>query len=279
MELPLRAALAALMTLSLVACNGSGSSSINPFVPSRGTVRFINGSPDVGSVDVAVGTPNVPNFRALPYAGSAQNAATNSNPGISQYTQFNSSTQNIFVYNAGTAQRISVPQSSINIVSRGRVTVVLTGSVAKGNLRLVSFTEHLFTTILGSASVAFHHASQQFVTTHFTVGNQPAPAGTGTVCASGFAVIPPALAFGVSPPTFQEGLPSYAQSGIGFCAQSGATILTLLPSNLNAGNSGNVMPFTGAGAVNSDQNLSIYLIDGPSGSNQPALVGVFDPNN
>jgi hypothetical protein len=271
----LAAALGVVAALSLAACNGGGSS-VNPFAPSRGTVRFINASPDAGTIDVAVGTANSPNFTGLPYAGTAQNPTTNSNAGISAYTPFNAPTQALFIYKSGTTTQITVPQTTVTITPNGRTTLVLTGSAAKGTLRVATFNEHLFKTIATAGSVAFHHASQAFATTKFTVGAQAATSST-TACSTGFAVIPPQITFGVSP-TFQEGVPP-APTGVAFCVQSGSSLLTLLPSQVDASNTGNVMPFTGTGSVNSDQNLSIYAIDGPIGSGKPVLVGVFDPDN
>ena len=39
------------------------------------------------------------------------------------------------------------------------------------------------------------------------------------------------------------------------------------------------MPFTFNGNANTDQNLSIYAIDGPTAVHTPVLIGVFDPDN
>ena len=104
------AVLGAIGLLSLVACNGSATS-INPFSPSRGTLRIINGSPDVGTVDVAIGIANRPNFTGLSYAGNSQNPSTNSNAGISQYVPFNAPQQNIYVYKTGTSSQSPVSTS------------------------------------------------------------------------------------------------------------------------------------------------------------------------
>jgi len=272
------AALSAVAMVSLAACNGSGGSSVNPFVAQRGTLRFINGSADAGTVDVAIGTANQPNFRGLPYAGSAQNPSSNSNAGISPYTQFNAPNQAIFVYQTGTTTQLKIPQSSVTITPNGRTTVVLTGSVAKGTLRVVTFSEHLFTTVATAGSVAFHQASQAFATTKFTVGAQAAGSTSGSTCTASFSVIPPQIAYAVSPPTFQEGVPA-APTGVAFCVQGAGKLLTMLPSQVDSNNAGNVMPYTGAGSVNNDQNLSIYLIDPMASGTTPVLVGVFDPDN
>jgi len=271
------AALCAAAVALLAGCNGS-STSFNPFSPSRGTLRIINGSPDVGTVDVAIGVANHPNFTALPYAGNSQDPSSNANAGISQYVPFNAPQQNIYVYQAGTSNQIAFPQSSVTITPNGRTTVVLTGSVAQHNLRFATFSEHLFKTVQGSASVSFHHASREFVTKTFTVGDQAAT--SSSACAASFATIPPAAIFSASPPTFQEGLPaSVASAGIQFCSSGAGTTLGLLPSQVDGGNAANVMPYDGPTAVNGDQNLSIYIIDGPLGSGKPLMVGVFDPDN
>ena len=116
------------------------------------------------------------------------------------------------------------------------------------------------------------------MTKSFVVGDQAAT--SSSTCSAGFSQIPPAIIFGASPPTFQEGLPSsVASSGIQFCATGAGKTISLLPSQVDGGNTGNVMPYSGATAVNGDQNLSIYLIDGPLGGGTPVLVGVFDPDN
>jgi hypothetical protein len=244
---------------------------VNPFVPSRGTVRFINASPDVGSVDVAIGVAGSPNFTSLAYAG----AAPDGDGGISQYTQFNGPTQNIFVYPAGQdTSPISVKSTSITIVPNGRNTVILVGEKAKGNLRLVNFTEHLFKTVSGAASVSFHDASPTAGPTTYTVGYYPI---------SSLAQQTPigSIVFPSNQPTFQEGInSSIAQAGIGFYAKGGAGLpLTLTPSQVDPNNANNVMPFNFNGNVNADQNLSIYMIDGPAPGYAPKLVGIFDPDN
>jgi len=262
----------------LAACNGS-STSVNPFAPSRGTLRFINGSPDAGTVDVAIGKANQPNFTGLVYAGTGFNASTNANAGISSYTQFNAPTQNIYLYTSGTSNQITVPQTSVTITPSGRTTVVLTGSAAKKTLRLVQFNEVLYTTVTGAASVSYHHASTANASTRYTVGIYPFVSSTGS-CTTGFAQIPPPIVFAAKP-TFQIGIQQYASTGIGFCAYSAsaATGVTILPSQVDVNDTGNVMPFTGTGNINSDQNLSTYLIDGPASVGHPVLVGVFDPDN
>jgi hypothetical protein len=270
--------LATVAIASLTGCNG-GSSSVNPFAPSRGTVRFIDGSPDAGTVDVAIGKANQPNFTGLVYAGTGFNSSTNSNAGISSYTPFNAPTQSIFIYQSGTSTQISVPQSSITITPNGRTTIVLTGSVAKKNLRLVQFNEVLYSTVAGAASVSFHHASVANATTKYTVGIYPFVSSAGS-CTTGFAQIPPQIIFATKP-TVQIGIAQYASTGIGFCAYSSAAAsgVTITPSQVDVSNTANVMPFSGTGSINGDQNLSTYLIDGPSSAGHPVLVGVFDPDN
>src|ERR1700737_73302 len=123
--------LGALALFSLAACNGS-STGVNPFTPSRGTLRFINASPDAGPVDVAIGVAGHPNFSSIPYAGTGGTGV-----GISAYIPFNAPTQNIYVYHAGQdTTPITLNMASVTIVPSGRNTVLLVGESAKGTLRL-----------------------------------------------------------------------------------------------------------------------------------------------
>jgi len=265
----LSAALVALGLLaSLTACNGS-STSVNPFVPSRGTVRVINGSPDVGAIDVAIGKAGQPNFSNVVYAGSSTGSV-----GISQYIQFNAPTQNIYVYVAGQdSTPISVGMSSITIVPSGRNTLVLTGEKANGTLKLVNFTEHIFKTVSGSASVGFHDASPKAGSVSYSVGYNPA-SNTSQLTTIG------TMTYGSNQPIVQEGInAAIATTGIGFFAQGGGNFLSLTPSQVDPNNTTNVMPFNFNGNSNADQNLSIYMIDGASTAHTPVLVGVFDPDN
>jgi hypothetical protein len=256
------------LLLSLTACNGS-STSVNPFVPSRGTVRFINASPDVGTVDVAVGKAGSPNFTSISYAGTSTGSV-----GISQYVQFNAATQNVYVYATGQdTTPIKVGLTSMVIVPNGRNTLVLTGEKANGTLALVNFTEHIFRTASGSASTSFHDASPKAGSTAYTVGYYPT-ASTTQLTSIGTIVYPS------NTPTFQEGLnSSTALAGIGFFSRGKGATLTLTPSQVDPNNATNIMPFNFNGNANQDQDLSIYMIDGPSPLNAPALIGVFDPDN
>ncbi len=252
---------------ALSACNGS-STSVNPLAPSRGTVRFINASPDAGPVDVAIGVPGSPNFTNLSYAGGSSPA------GFSQYTPFNGPTQNIYVYAAGLdSTPLSVGTTSISVVPNGRNTIVLVGEKANNTLHLVDFTEHLFRTVSGAASVSFHDASPRAGSTSYAVGYYPT-ATPSQLTSIGTIVYPS------NQPTFQEGISSaIAQAGIGFYAQGGGNQLTLTPSQVDPNNASNIMPFTFNGSANADQNLSIYMIDGAGASHTPTLVGIFDPDN
>jgi hypothetical protein len=260
------AALGTLAMLALSACNG-GSSSINPFAPSRATVRFINASPDAGPVDVAIGIAGRPNFTNLTYAGGGPGV------GISQYVPFNAPTQNIYVYHAGQdTTPITLNMTSVTIVPNGRNTILLAGEAAKGNLKLINFTEHLFTTPAGAASASFHHAAPDYPTT-FSVGYYPIATPTSTTSIG-------TIAYPSNQPTFLQGLPpSIASAGIGFYAQGAGKTVTITPSQVDPNNTANQMPFNFNGSANTDQNLSTYLIDSPSTVAAPTLIGVFDPDN
>ncbi len=256
------------LLVSLTACNGSATS-VNPFVPSRGTLRVINGSPNVGAINVAIGKAGQPNFTNVAYAGQSTGSV-----GISQYVQFNAATQTVYVYVAGQdTAPISVGLTSVVIVPNKRNTLVLTGEKANGTLKLVNFTEHIFQTASGSASVSFHPASPKAGNVPYSVGYYPTASATQLTTIG-------SMTYGSNQPTFQEGINgAIATAGIGFFARGGGNTLTLTPSQVDPNNTANVMPFTFNGNANTDQNLSIYAIDGPTAVHTPVLIGIFDPDN
>jgi hypothetical protein len=299
LKVPL-AVLSVASVLALVACNGA-SSSFNPFVQQRGTVRFINASPDVGAVDFAIGAAGKPNFKAVPYAGTAGTGFGGDggcSTGICTYTQFNAATQNVFLYAAGqdtTPIPVAHNLTSIAIPANQRVTVALVGEKANGTLALITFNETLFTTVQGAASAQFHNAAPSTAGTAWTYGGvnlPPSSSGNG-LPTSGGVPFQPSLTYPTNTTSAVIGLPSplTPTSGIAFYAYGGpasaapqppANALGIFPDQVDPSNAGNVMPFSAG--PNSDQNLSIFVIDslGSVGSSGPVtqkLVGVFDPDN
>jgi hypothetical protein len=67
-------------------------------------------------------------------------------------------------------------------------------------------------------------------------------------------------------------LPASAANGIGFYANSPANA-RLLPSQLDPNDTTNALPFV------SDNNVSIFVLDGAIGTSNLQLVGAIDPDN
>lgn len=270
---PLALALSLASALSLAACSNSTASGGSTPVITSGAVRFINASPDGLVVDVAIGTAGHPVFLSVPYAGN-----TGSNYGFTPYAHYVGPSQNIYVYPSGQdSSPLALNLSSVPIVPGGRTTVVLTGQKQENTLKLVTFAEHIFQTASGAAAVSFHDAS----TTEsgpFNVGYTPA---SSTSQRTSIGTASPANPAGQ--PVFLANLPqSVASVGINFYAQgagSGSSQLNLLPNHVDPSNANNQMPANLNGNPNADQNLSVYVIDGPGPpAGSPTLIGIFDPN-
>lgn len=274
------AAAAFVALLSTGACTNSTSGPAPTFGP--GWLRFINASPDVGTVDIAIGTPGKPFWSNVPYASRYVGGH---NVGIVPWAQFNATTPSIFIYPAGhDGSPISLNLTSVTLLPNARVTLVLMGEKSSGSLQLVSFSEHLFSSGPGFASVSFYHASPFVGGSPFLVGYAPLGSPSqrhqiGTVYQPGVL-----LPSGTDKPVFADNLPQgIASAGISFYAQDvqpGVPTFTLLPSQIDPNDPQSVMPDPRNGNSNADQDLSVYLIDGlgpPLGF--PTLIGVFDPNN
>lgn len=254
--------------LGLAACTGSNGTSViaNPFDPGS-TVRFLNGSPDAGGVDVAIGQANNIVFRNVTYGT------------ISLYTKYGTSNSpDIYVYRTGTSTLIGSKQlpdgntgtAQVVLAAKTRNTLVLAGYAgAPGNAALVKFQEHIFNTGAGLGAVQFHHAATGLQNTTIDVGYYPinSPASRTQLGTVSFGLTPFATEPLPNPPS---------GSGIGFYMLGGA--FTIAPSQVDATDTTNVMPINGA-TQNNDQNLSIYLIDGPGAFGTASLFGVFDPEN
>jgi hypothetical protein len=258
---------------SPAACSNSTSASGgHAFGP--GSLRFINASPYLGNVDVAVGTAGKPFWTNVPYASRYVGGH---NIGITAWAQFSTPAPSIFIYRAGhDGTPIPLNLTSVTLLPNSRVTLVFYGD--KGLHRLVSFSEHIFSSGPGMASVSFHHASLTVDGSPFLVGY--APLGSPSQQHQIGTVFSPRQ----NCCAFADNLPQgIASTGIMFYAQDvqpGIPTFTLLPSQVDPSDSLSVMPNPANGNSNADQNLSLYLVDGlgpPLGF--PTLIGVFDPNN
>jgi len=237
----------------LAGCGGAsapGSSS------GTGYVRFLHGSPDQTAIDFDLPANTVYvsdlQFKALTAyqpipVGTYSVGAT---PHGSTTAINNASTNNDFVVGAGQ-----------------RYTVILGGTRANSNQQLCIINETLFATASGSASAQFSNCSPTNYGTvgSVTIGYYPYTNGTaGTPVALG------TLSLGV--PSGVLALPASAANGVGFYAAS-PTTGSLLPVALDPNDTTNALPFV------SDQNVSIFILDGPVGGSTLTMVGAIDPND
>jgi hypothetical protein len=244
-------------------------------------VRFINASPDAGPVNVSITASGNPLWTSVPYVATAKGfghggADGACGSGICAYHPVSPGPEDVAV--AGASAPLIGNKGGVVAGPGQHVTIVLVGEVAKGNLSLLAFGEPVYVTSPGGASVSYHDASPG------SVAQQPWTPGAFPISnPSGVVAFVPALSY---PPTGVTAVANIAapvpSQGIGFSIaplSGGAGTLVFTPNLIDPSNAGNVMPFANAGALqNGEQNLSLYLIDGPSPNFAPAIVGVFDPN-
>jgi hypothetical protein len=250
--------------LTVVALAGCGGASA-PNGASGGSayVRFLNGSPDQTAIDfdLPAGTRYIPdlNFKALTTYQSI--AAGTYSVGATPV-----GSPNALTYTVDGTQYTTVNNTFV-VTANHRYSVVLGGSRTNLNLTLCIFDESLFTTASTAAAVQFNNCSptNSSVVGTIAVGYYPYTNSTvGT----------PVLITSLSDTTTSgiTALPASAANGIGFYAAS-PTSGSLLPVQLDANDTTNALPFV------SDNNVSIFVLDGPIGGSTLTMVGAIDPNN
>lgn len=268
---------------SLTGCGGSNNAlgPIGSFGPggNNAQVRFVNGSPDAGPVQIFID-----NAQQFCQSGTTGSACSVSYGQITSFAVNVSAGQHTVVFKDKSGSQISIPSGALSVNSGFHYSLVLTGELhpASGGaakLGLSTFTDEPFSTPGGGAAVNVRYASPYMAATNssplqfgYFLNNNPSTTGTiGTTDAFGSETTP-------------QGLPSSALSvPITFFAGS-ATGPTVTPSQIDSTKcSANTMPC-------STGNLSLYLIDGPASSSSPVgtppagisssaragFVGVFD---
>ncbi len=268
-------ALAGILGATLTGCGGS-SSSVPGFGTNNGFIRFVNGSPDTGAVDVIVDGNKV-NTSPLAYGG------------ITAYQSLSATgTHTLTIDVAGTSTPVASFSNQSVAANGGTYTsLVISGSqhpVNSGDtLNLLKFNDTAYASAT-NGNVNFHNAASAIA------GTQP------SVNFGWFVATSPTTnqQLGNSQPvggvTGPQALPTNAaaSASIGFYAVSATSGgYTILPSAIDAtGCATNKYPCNSG-------NLSLYLIDGPAASSQPAagpypngmtsssmagFVGIFDAN-
>lgn len=267
----------------LAGCNGSSSNALGPIGnlgpgSNNAQVRFVNGSPDAGPVQVLI--DNQQQFCSGTTTGSGCSVSYGQ---VTTYAVNLTAGQHAIVLKDQNGNTITVPTGTVSVNSGFRYSVVLTGELhpsytGSPNLTVTTFTDEPFGTPSGGAAVNFHYASTYLSTTN------PAPLQFGYFLnnsAAGAATLGQTVSFG-SESTPQGLPPSALNVPITFYAGS-ATGTTVTPSQIDSAKcASNAMPC-------STGNLSLYLIDGPAASTSPVtppagisasansvFVGTFD---
>ena len=267
-------AFAAITAMSLAGCNG-GSSSIPGFGTNNGFVRFVNGSPDIGAIDVLIDGNKI-NTSPLAYGQ------------VTAYQQLSSTGSHAVTINvSGTGTSVgNIADKPIGANGSTYTSFVLAGELHPVNPadtpNLLQFTDTTYSSST-NGNVNFHNAapvltsSQPSVNFGWYVSTAPTTfTQLGTSEAVGGVTGPQPLSANAP-----------ASAGVGFYAvsASGTGAITTLPSNIDpTGCATNKYPCNSG-------NLSLYLIDGPAASTQPTagpypagissttqagLVGIFD---
>jgi hypothetical protein len=250
----------------LTACNSSSSNPLGPiagFGPGGNTaqVRFVNGSPDAGPVQIFI--DNQQQFCAN---GTTGNSCTVSYGQITTYAVNLNPGSHAITLKDANGNSITIPNASVSVNGGGKYSIVLAGELhpsyaSAPNLGITTFTDQPYNTPAGGAAVNFWYAST------YLAAKNPAPLQFGYFInnnTSGATPLGQTTGFGSE--TTPQGLPASALNvPIAFYAGS-ATQTTVTPSQIDSTKcSSNSMPC-------STGNLSLYLIDGPAASTSPTGV-------
>lgn len=273
-----------LLAGGLAGCNGSSSNPLGPIGNlgpggNNAQIRFVNGSPDAGAVQIFVD-----NQQQFCSNGATGTGCAVSYGQVTTYALNLGAGQHSIVLKDQNGNAITIPSGTLSVNSGFRYSVVLTGELHPSyggtpNLGLTTFTDQPFNTPGGGAAVNFHYASTYMAATnssplqfgYFTNNNPAGAAPLGSTDAFGSETTP-------------QGIPASALNvPITFFAGTAAGGPAVTPSQIDSSKcSSNALPC-------STGNLSLYLIDGPAASTAPVtppsgisssakavFVGVFD---
>lgn len=246
--------------VALAACGGGTGSS--PFSPNSGkaSVRFVNGSPDAGSIEVFIDNQQQFCSNGASGSGCALSYGT-----ITTYAVNLSAGAHAVILRDSSGTQINVPNfsGSLSVNNGSKYSLILAGELhpsytSSPTLTVATVNEQPFT---GGAAVNFHQASPYVqhlngsggVQFGYYTGSTPSTNALGQPAAFGSATNP-------------QVLPSGAQNvPITFYAVSPTSGFTATPSQISTSCSSNAMPC-------STGNLSLYLIDGPAATTSPTGI-------
>ncbi|HEY1726909.1 MAG TPA: DUF4397 domain-containing protein [Candidatus Baltobacteraceae bacterium] len=145
----------AALAISLASCGGGGSTT--PNTTGTASIRFINGSPDAGNIDVLVNGKVVASNVAYAQVSAYTSLTVGTQPLPQVAFVKTGTTTNLFPANGTTPQTFQLgaaANSKVTVVLEGRATLI--GSLG---LQVGAFIEPTITTPTSEYSVVFHHAS------------------------------------------------------------------------------------------------------------------------
>ncbi len=282
--------LCAVGAVVLSGCN-SGNDIISTTTPTS-AIRYLNGSPDLGSVDVyvtaATGTPST---TALAYGA------------LDAYADITSKAYTIIVTATGAPSSTKLTCTLPALAANTRYTLVIAGKVAGGTsatgLQCQLFPETVYSLPPSQFQLAVHHASPganaaSLSTVSFGLysagtTNYQLPSGTATFVST----LTSGTATGSATNALVQAVSTAPGLGVYVSTQTGVAPTTVLatttPAQATVGLSGatgaqnfmNFMPYTTTnlttGAVTTVSSvLSVYMIDSTTNASGVALVCAMD---
>lgn len=251
----------------LAGCGGGSGNALGPISGlgpggNSAQIRFVNGSPDAGPVQIFI--DNQQQFCASGTSGSSCSVSYGQ---VTTYAVNLKAGQHAIVLKDQSGNSISIPAGTVSVNGGARYSVVLTGELhpsyaSAPNLTVTTFTDQPFNTPSGGAAVNFHDASA------YMAAKNPAPLQFGYFTNSNTSTatsLGQTVTFGGE--TTPQGITNTAALNVPITFYAGsATGTTITPSQIDSTKcSSNAMPC-------STGNLSLYLTDGPAASTSPTSV-------
>ena len=264
------------VAVSLAACGGSSivpgataPPTPNPNSTGTAVVRFVAGSPDIGTTTAPgnfdVYVDGVLLLSQLPY--SAVTPYYLISGGVTHKIEFDT---------PGTTTAI-VPAVTTPVLSGAnkQITVVLAGTAAKNNVQMQLFSEPAYTSTTLQGAVNFHHSAPSYASNidwgTYSPGSMNYSVSSTVTFARGAAPVPQPI------PSLVPAAAATAP-GIGFyviangqrASSTTAPAAKLEPVTIDPANTADLFPFPG------DYHLSIFAIDPKGATTVVQLVARFD---
>jgi hypothetical protein len=219
---------------AIAGCGGAGgiTTSVAPTTNNTAVVRFVNGSPDNGAVDVYINGvavySDVQYGTVTPYYLLKSGVATT-----------------VDVYAYGSVSPDIVPKQTVTLTNSQAESIALVGhKAAPATLTTQTFLEKTYTTTISQFGVSFHHASPAGPATLFFGAFTPSPVVTPSATAAATATAVATATSLVTPVPSIAPFP-YPSAGTSFQVLTTAGVTY---AGTNAASTNNVAVVQGIGA-------------------------------